>query len=526
MAISEANRKFCAACGKDVTFAKRLKGPSGGLFCVDCGEKHLPDTTDSKPAALIKPGRAEWFYLHDNHKRGPVDANTMKRLASEGRLKPEDRIWRNGMPDWVPASQAKSLFPNKDRAANSSAPMAPMPSSHGQTLPANAKRPLGINDAAHSSTIAASDNGLRTCKKCGGAFSPKHMDSSGICNECGDSSKNKHNLRGSRQYAWLIPTVTGVLLIGGSLIFFLTRSGAVKLIPVAMPAPFKLMTAVSQIPPAPTLSATSATHGPDVPVVASPQPKPVPIPIPVILFRQTPAYAELRDAAAKRSESLATDLIGEDSAYRGISKCDTAARDLLAIFIKVESHGDPQVASEIDSMEATANIQIASEDSAIRAAAENDEAFFDLVGVWCKFLNAKFPGLQDAFDDERNSVTTLTASDDSAPRACSAYSHSSVNLLSKIVTRMGYGDAAKTIATGIDEEDIAADSAYQEATASSKGVLQLLLVLLKSRDDAAGRRIDDWATEQAIADDSTLQERQTYLQATVDALEALVAEPK
>ncbi len=54
---------------------------------------------------------AEWYYLIDSEQVGPVEAVRLKELADSGFLKPTDLVWREGMPDWKPASQMKNLFP-------------------------------------------------------------------------------------------------------------------------------------------------------------------------------------------------------------------------------------------------------------------------------------------------------------------------------------------------------------------------------------------------------------------------------
>jgi len=52
----------------------------------------------------------QWYWMKDGQKRGPVDTPELKRLADTGEMKPSDRIWREGLPAWVPASRAKGLF--------------------------------------------------------------------------------------------------------------------------------------------------------------------------------------------------------------------------------------------------------------------------------------------------------------------------------------------------------------------------------------------------------------------------------
>ena len=52
----------------------------------------------------------QWYWMQDGQKSGPVSTAELKELARTARLKPTDMIWREGLPNWVQASQAKGLF--------------------------------------------------------------------------------------------------------------------------------------------------------------------------------------------------------------------------------------------------------------------------------------------------------------------------------------------------------------------------------------------------------------------------------
>jgi hypothetical protein len=54
---------------------------------------------------------SEWHYEHLGQKFGPISIAALKRLAIDGGLDPSDLIWREGMPQWVKASETKGLFP-------------------------------------------------------------------------------------------------------------------------------------------------------------------------------------------------------------------------------------------------------------------------------------------------------------------------------------------------------------------------------------------------------------------------------
>ena len=54
---------------------------------------------------------AEWYWMKDGQKRGPMGAAQLKQLANTGQLQPTDIIWREGLPNGVPASRVEDLFP-------------------------------------------------------------------------------------------------------------------------------------------------------------------------------------------------------------------------------------------------------------------------------------------------------------------------------------------------------------------------------------------------------------------------------
>ncbi len=57
----------------------------------------------------------EWFFARDNKQQGPVSAAELRQLSQTGQLRQEDLVWREGMPDWLPAGKVKGLF--EDEAA-------------------------------------------------------------------------------------------------------------------------------------------------------------------------------------------------------------------------------------------------------------------------------------------------------------------------------------------------------------------------------------------------------------------------
>ena len=67
----------------------------------------------------------DYYYAVDGQRFGPVSAERIQELASSGKLRPADLIWKEGMADWVPAARLKGLFP---AAAYNAMPPPPTPS--------------------------------------------------------------------------------------------------------------------------------------------------------------------------------------------------------------------------------------------------------------------------------------------------------------------------------------------------------------------------------------------------------------
>ena len=44
-----------------------------------------------------------WFYVREGRREGPVRRARLLELVRGGWLAPEDLVWTEGMPEWVPA---------------------------------------------------------------------------------------------------------------------------------------------------------------------------------------------------------------------------------------------------------------------------------------------------------------------------------------------------------------------------------------------------------------------------------------
>jgi hypothetical protein len=53
----------------------------------------------------------QWHCSVGGHQHGPVDDEEMRARARDGRLRPADHVWTEGMSAWAPAGSVTGLFP-------------------------------------------------------------------------------------------------------------------------------------------------------------------------------------------------------------------------------------------------------------------------------------------------------------------------------------------------------------------------------------------------------------------------------
>lgn len=61
--------------------------------------------------------RPAWYYAHAGQQAGPADLDALVQLAASGRLRPDDLVWTNGMPQWMPAGAIPVLASSFGQAA-------------------------------------------------------------------------------------------------------------------------------------------------------------------------------------------------------------------------------------------------------------------------------------------------------------------------------------------------------------------------------------------------------------------------
>jgi hypothetical protein len=61
---------------------------------------------------------ADWFYMKDGTRFGPIDAATLKQLADSGVIRPDSLVWKQGVKQWAKAAAVKGLFDAQAVAAD------------------------------------------------------------------------------------------------------------------------------------------------------------------------------------------------------------------------------------------------------------------------------------------------------------------------------------------------------------------------------------------------------------------------
>ena len=56
-----------------------------------------------------------WYYARGESEQGPISSAQIKALAATGALRRDDLVWKEGMDNWLPASDVDELFPNSKK---------------------------------------------------------------------------------------------------------------------------------------------------------------------------------------------------------------------------------------------------------------------------------------------------------------------------------------------------------------------------------------------------------------------------
>ncbi len=85
-----------------------------------------------------------WYYARGESEQGPISSAQIKALAATGALRKNDLVWKEGMDNWLPASDVDELFPNAKKKAKDSDKKLP---TNGKETEAEKPRPKAARPA-------------------------------------------------------------------------------------------------------------------------------------------------------------------------------------------------------------------------------------------------------------------------------------------------------------------------------------------------------------------------------------------
>jgi hypothetical protein len=97
---------------------------------------------------------ADWYLARGGQERvGPLTSQQLRQMAANGQVSGNDLVWKEGMPNWVPASQVKGLLGGSGPSQAFATQQAPAPADYPEVT--EAVEPTGPAD------YGAEDRGRR-----------------------------------------------------------------------------------------------------------------------------------------------------------------------------------------------------------------------------------------------------------------------------------------------------------------------------------------------------------------------------
>ena len=169
----------------------------------------------------------QWFYARDGERHGPVPHDQLHRLAAEGTLRPNDLVWRDGMPQWQPAQLATDFFATAHQPPPLPPQFAPAPPGL-YPHPYPAQKPLGEDAGVRMLlpvgrsgwAIAAGYLGLFSVLGC---FAPFALIVSIIAIRDIRAHPDRHGM--GRAVFGLVMGILGCIILAGMITGFLANRG-------------------------------------------------------------------------------------------------------------------------------------------------------------------------------------------------------------------------------------------------------------------------------------------------------------
>ena len=106
--VSSDRLNWTSAATLETVFARTLKTAKSR---ADTAETTLSIDVDAVPASanLPKPVKPVWHYSVGKESYGPVTLLELRGLFANGQLHPTDLVWKEGMEEWIPATEQTEL---------------------------------------------------------------------------------------------------------------------------------------------------------------------------------------------------------------------------------------------------------------------------------------------------------------------------------------------------------------------------------------------------------------------------------
>src|SRR5688572_15377047 len=110
---------------------------------------------------------AQWYYVKDGNRHGPVALDELRAMARDGRVGPDDIVWSPAMTSWTPAARVPELS-----APPATADAVDQPTSHVHPQPHAHASPVGAADpmlayrtSPQSGPVLASERALEMLRQ-------------------------------------------------------------------------------------------------------------------------------------------------------------------------------------------------------------------------------------------------------------------------------------------------------------------------------------------------------------------------
>jgi hypothetical protein len=110
---------------------------------------------------------AEWYYVKDGNRHGPVALDELRAMACDGRVGPHDIVWSPAMTNWTPAEQVPELALQPGAADVVNQPVAADPVQRdARASPARVADPmLAYRSSPQAGPVVASERALEMLRQ-------------------------------------------------------------------------------------------------------------------------------------------------------------------------------------------------------------------------------------------------------------------------------------------------------------------------------------------------------------------------